>query len=57
MFTLRIILMKNNDLKISDFGMSKFLTTTLTFSWKGTPVYMAPEIWNGDVWAFKSDIW
>lgn len=37
------------DLLLADFGISKFNTTTSTASQsiRGTPVYMAPEQWNG----------
>ncbi len=43
------ILIFGNTLKISDFGLSRYIeesTRTLTFKGWGTPQYMAPEIWN-----------
>ena len=49
--------MKNNNLKIADFGISNFLTATLTTCQSGTPAYQAPEIWNGKGSNFKSDVW
>jgi serine/threonine protein kinase len=49
--------MKNYDLKISDLGISKILTATLTSCQSGTPVYQAPEIVNGKGCNLKSDVW
>lgn len=43
------ILLFGNLLKISDFGLSKYIeetTRTFTFKGWGTPQYMAPEIWE-----------
>lgn len=43
------ILIFGNILKISDFGLSKFIeesTRTKTFKGMGTPLYMAPEFWE-----------
>jgi serine/threonine protein kinase len=54
---LRNMLIKNNDLKIADFGISSFLTSTLTNCEAGTPAYQAPEIWNHKGSDFKSDVW
>ncbi len=54
---LRNILVKNYDLKISDFGISKILTATLTSCQSGTLVYQAPEIFEGKGCGLKSDIW
>ena len=51
------MLIKNNDFKIADFGISSFLTATLTNSESGTPAYQAPEIWNHKGSDLKSDIW
>jgi serine/threonine protein kinase len=45
------------DLKIADFGISSFLTSTLTNFEAGTPAYQATEIWNHKGSDFKSDIW
>ena len=49
--------MKNNNLKIADFGISNFLTATLTTCQSGTPAYQAPEIWLKKGSNFKSDVW
>jgi len=43
------ILLFGDTLKITDFGLSKYIdeaTRTLTFKGCGTPAYMAPEIWE-----------
>ena len=43
------ILVFGENVKISDFGLSRFIeesTRTLTFKGLGTPLYMAPEIWE-----------
>lgn len=43
------ILVFGDTLKITDFGLSKYIdeaTRTLTFKGSGTPAYMAPEIWE-----------
>ena len=56
-FILRNMLIKNNDLKIADFGMSSFLTATLTKCEAGTPAYQSPEIWKHQGSDFKSDVW
>ena len=49
--------MKNNDLKIADFGISSFLTATLTTCQAGTQSYQAPEIWLKKGSNLKSDVW
>jgi serine/threonine protein kinase len=33
-----------NDLKLIDFGYSKYTATSMASSWAGTPDYMAPEV-------------
>ena len=54
--------MKNDTLKIADFGLAKFLKAKETNSFIGTPAYMAPEIWKQTQITdlkniFKSDVW
>ena len=43
-----ILVMKNNKLKICDFGLAKALSWTFqkTMTCAGSPYYIAPEIWN-----------
>lgn len=45
--------------KISDFGMSKELSDTLTAgqTWVGTSSYMSPERVGGMDYSFNADIW
>lgn len=45
------------DIKIGDFGFSKFLGQSLTSTQLGTPLYMAPEIFNSNHYNYKIDIW
>ncbi len=57
-FKLRNIFIKNNKIKIGDFGISKFLIGTKnTKSDIGTEVYWPPEIHKGEKYGFKADIW
>ena len=51
------MLIKKNDLKISNFGISSFLCATLTKCETGTPAYQSPEIWNHNGSDLKSDVW
>ena len=53
----RNILIRNNVLKIADFGLAKVLQSKYTNSDIGTPAYMAPEIWGRKGYNFKSDVW
>jgi serine/threonine protein kinase len=54
-----ILINRNNQLKLSDFGFSKLLESSrsLTKSQIGTPLYMAPEIISHDEYSFPVDIW
>jgi serine/threonine protein kinase len=54
-----ILLNKRGKAKISDFGMSKKLTTSITCfnTFKGTFHYMSPERIQGESHSFDSDIW
>jgi serine/threonine-protein kinase ULK2 len=45
-------------LKIADFGISRTVSNkTLATTCLGTPVYMAPEIWLGEKYDHKADLW
>lgn len=45
-------------LKLADFGMSRFLGEDLAQTWLGTPLYMAPEMFqNKEGYDYKADIW
>ena len=54
------ILLFGNQLKITDFGLSKIAgdsTKTMTFKNAGTPLYIAPEAWNNDSNTIQMDIY
>lgn len=44
-------------LKLADFGISKILTEEMLNTNCGTPIYMAPEIWQSQNYNEKVDIW
>ena len=58
-FLLRNILIKNDVLKICDFGISKLIQSfTNATKGIGTSAYMSPEMHNVDKnYDYKADIW
>ena len=48
-----------NEVSVGDFGIAKILETahTVTSTPSGTPLYMAPEVLQGNMCTFKSDVW
>ena len=44
-------------MKLADFGISKILSDEMLTTNCGTPIYMAPEIWRGESYSEKVDIW
>ena len=50
---------KNGIVKMSDFGVSKRLNSTvgLAKTEAGTPIYMSPEIVNKEKYNFPTDVW
>jgi serine/threonine protein kinase len=45
-----------NVAKATDFGISRVITD-LAMTFIGTPVYMAPEIWNKSSYSEKADVY
>lgn len=54
-----IFLMKTGVVKIGDFGVAKILdgTNQMAKTVVGTPFYISPEIWAGETYSVKADIW
>ncbi|CAH8660268.1 unnamed protein product [Schistosoma haematobium] len=53
------IFLKNGNIKVGDFGISRSLATTeeLATTFIGTPYYMSPEVLKYEGYNNKSDIW
>lgn len=52
------IFFHNSVLKVGDFGFCKSLEKAeMTKTMLGSPIYMAPEILNGQIYSNKADIW
>ena len=47
---------EDNTVKIADVGLAK-AETDITGTFKGTPVYMAPEVFHSQVYDSKADIY
>lgn len=54
-----LLLNSRGELKISDFGVSGQLTSSVSncLSWVGTVTYMSPERIKGDSYSYDSDLW
>ena len=47
-----------SDIKVADFGFARFLNEdALAVTQLGTPLYMAPEIFDGEQYDHKIDVW
>ena len=55
----RNIFLKNNMVKVGDFGISRILmgTTDMASTFTGTPYYMSPEVLKHEGYNSKSDVW
>ena len=47
----------DSPLLLGDFGLSKLLTEGVTVTRVGTPGYQSPQIIQGHLYTFKTDIW
>ena len=53
-----ILLTKNNEIKLADYGVSRFLNKyELAATMIGTPYYMCPEILDNKKYNYKCDMW
>ena len=53
-----ILLGEDYTIKITDFGVSKFLENkSHAVTMIGTPLYMSPEVINGEKYSFSTDYW
>ena len=52
-----IFIMESGKVKIGDFNIGKEAIETLLCTKIGTPIMMSPEMWNGQNYTFKADIW
>lgn len=52
-----ILIMNENTLKIGDFNIGKVIENEILYTQIGTPAMMSPEIWNGEPYDLKTDIW
>eukprot|EP00665_Eupelagonemidae_sp_cell47_P009560 gene9561-3499_t len=54
-----IFLTRKNFVRLGDFGISKVLSSTMSVAMTcvGTPLYLAPELCEGQTYGAKSDVW
>ena len=52
-----VFLMKNGQLKIGDLNVSKHMKNSKASTTVGTPLFIAPEIWDNQCYDYKCDIW
>jgi serine/threonine protein kinase len=54
-----IFISSDGSLKVGDLGLGRQLSsqTIEAYSRVGTPLYMSPEVLNGEGYDWKSDIW
>ena len=54
-----ILISANGIVKLCDFGFARSMSTNtiVLTSIKGTPLYMAPEIFEGEAYSHKVDVW
>ena len=52
-----VLIDSEGHIRLTDFGLSKIMDSTYTFSYCGTPEYLAPEIINGEGYDNSVDLW
>ena len=54
-----VLIGRFGELKLADFGLSKALApgNDLCATFVGSPLYMSPELCNGEEYSFSTDIW
>jgi len=52
-----VLLDSEGHIKLTDFGLSKITTNDLTYTFCGTPEYLAPEIVRGEGYGKEVDFW
>lgn len=59
LINFRNIFIRNNMMKIGDFGISRILMGTMDMAstFTGTPYYMSPEVLKHEGYNSKSDVW
>ncbi|OMJ66001.1 hypothetical protein SteCoe_37314 [Stentor coeruleus] len=49
---------QNSDIRVADFGFARFLNeNSFAATQLGTPLFMAPEIFNNEHYSYKADVW
>jgi len=49
---------QNADIRVADFGFARFLNeNSFAATQLGTPLFMAPEIFNNEHYSYKADVW
>ena len=52
-----VLLDKDGHIRLTDFGLSKIMDKDRTYSFCGTPEYLAPEMIDGDGYGKSVDLW
>lgn len=52
-----VLLDSSGHIKLTDFGLSKASNGKMSYTFAGTPEYVAPEVLTGKGYNFKADFW